>query len=99
MDTEPDTTVPASGDNDGMTEEFVPVYVAHDEMESRIVREILKDAGIPVLEVQDIGGQVYPFPVGPLAEETVAVPASRKEEAEQVLRDARASATDLDEAP
>ncbi len=97
MDTDSGTTVPASDDNDGMTDEFVPVYVAHDEMESRIVREILKDAGIPVLEVQDIGGQVYPFPVGPLAEETVAVPASRKEEAEQVLRDARASATDLDE--
>lgn len=76
--------------------DFAIVYEARDEMEAQIVREVLRDAGIPVIEVGQVGA-LYPFPIGPLADESVAVPADRREEALRVLRETLESAEGLKE--
>lgn len=76
--------------------DFVIVYEARDEMEAQIVREVLRDAGIPVIEVGQVGA-LYPFPIGPLADESVAVPADRQEEALRVLQETLESADGLEE--
>lgn len=76
--------------------DFVIVYEARDEMEAQIVREVLRDAGIPVIEVGQVGA-LYPFPIGPLADESVAVPADRREEAIRVLRETLESAERLED--
>ena len=71
-------------------EDMVPVYIAEDHNEAIIVRSILEEAGIPVRERADIDTDLDIF-AGPIAEEAIMVPVSRKEEAEKILEEARAS--------
>ncbi len=87
--------VPGAGPEE--SGELAIVYRARDEMEARIVREVLQEAGIPVVEVGQVGA-LYPFPAGPLADENVAVPAGWKEQALRVLRETLESAEGLEDA-
>jgi len=85
---------PAGGSSESSREDgsgYVIVYQARDEMEAQIVREVLEDAGIPVVQAGPASA-VYPFPVGPLADESVAVSAELRDEALRVLREALDSA-------
>lgn len=79
-----------------MDEEMVPVFTAKDEVEARIVRGILQEAGIAVWEKADIVKLVHPVIVGPLAEEVLAVPASRVEEARRLIEEALEAGEDIE---
>ena len=69
-------------------EELVLIYEASNAVEFGIIRGVLEEAGIPVWETGNMLKTVYPFTVGPLAEESLFVPASRVEEAKLALEKA-----------
>jgi hypothetical protein len=69
-------------------EEKVTVFVARDEMEAKIVKGVIEDAGIPVWEKSDIVKAVDPLTVGPLSQEGLAVPVSRADEARKAIEKA-----------
>ena len=72
-------------------EELVSIYQAGDEMEAEIVRLVLEEAGIPVLET---GGLIHALgnvlTVGPWAAKSISVfvPTSRVEDAKAALEKA-----------
>ena len=69
-------------------EPFVPVFRYKDEMEAKIAKGVLEDAGIPTWERSDIVKAVDPFTVGPLGQEELLVPESRADEAMKALEEA-----------
>ena len=71
-----------------MEDAWVVVATAANEMEARVIRGVLESAGIPVWERADIVKVLNPLSIGPLAEESIAVPESRVEDASNILRDA-----------
>lgn len=71
-----------------MDEDMVTVFTAKDEVEGDIVTAILKEAGVPVWQKADAIDWPGPFTVGPLAEEEIAVPVSRVDEAQQIIENA-----------
>lgn len=66
-------------------DELVVIYEARDEIEAKIVRAVLVDAGIPVFEPEEIFA-LYPFPIGTLADESVVVPSSFEQRAREELK-------------
>ena len=75
-------------------EELVPIYRAGDEVEAKIVRAVLEEAGIPVLETGGLTHAVgYVLTTGPFAAKSISifVPASRAEDAKLALEKARAA--------
>jgi hypothetical protein len=75
-------------ENEGM----VGVFGAKDGFEAKIVKGILEEAGIPVWEKAEVVQWQGTFTSGPLAEEVLAVPESRAEEAIEIIRRALESA-------
>ena len=69
-------------------EELVLIYEASNAVKVSIIRGVLEEAGIPVWETGNMVKTVYPFTVGPLAEESLYVPASRVEDAKLALEKA-----------
>ncbi len=67
---------------------FVPVFFAEDDIEAEIVKGILTEGGIPVVERGDSAEDAFPFSIGPLAEETLYVPESRLEAAQRLIAEA-----------
>jgi len=72
-----------------MEDAWVVVATAPNEMEARVIRSVLEAAGIPVWERADIVTALNPLGMGPLPEESIAVPESRVDYAKKALRDAR----------
>lgn len=79
-------------------EEFVPAYVAYDRMEAEVIKGVLLDAGIPVIQESEPTEMslpaIYAIPGGT---EYLTVPASRLEEAKQVLEESRKAGEALSE--
>lgn len=69
-------------------EEFVPVFSAGDNSEAEVVKGVLLDAGIPVIEQADTGFWPVPTIMGVPGEEILTVPTSRLEEAQKVIEEA-----------
>ncbi len=67
---------------------MAPVYFAREDVEAKIVKGVLEDAGIPAFEKADMGRWPGPFTAGPLGEEAIWVPESRVAEAEQIIQKA-----------
>jgi len=76
-------------------EDLVSVYVAESDLEARMVRNVLEEAGIPVWEKDEIVTGVDPFPVDPFPEDSVLVPKSREEQAKKAIETALESAKRL----
>ncbi len=79
-----------------MDEEMVPVYTARDETEAKIIKGILEDAGIAVLEKADFAQTVHPMAAA-LNDEQICVPASQAEDAIALLEDYESDFDDEDE--
>ncbi len=69
-------------ENEGM----VGVFGAKDSFEATIMKGILEEAGIPVWEKAEVVDWQGSFTTGPLAEEVLAVPESRAQEALEIIR-------------
>lgn len=69
-------------ENEGM----VGVFGAGNEFEASIMKGILEEAGIPVWEKAEVVDWQGSFTTGPLAEEVLAVPESRAQEALEIIR-------------
>jgi len=79
-------SAPAGGEPIG--EEWVSVYAAQDEMEARIVKAVLEDAGIAVWDKSQIIHSLKATLVGPLAPEELLVFASRADDAREIIANA-----------
>jgi hypothetical protein len=81
--------LPPKPDAGTIDEEFVPIFSARDNEEAEVVKGVLKDAGIEVIEQAEPSDWrlpgVYGIPGGP---EFLTVPASRAEEARRVIDEA-----------
>jgi hypothetical protein len=84
---EDDTDVTNHDTTESEGQAFVPVFFAENDIEAEIVKGILMEAGIPVVERGDMEDDIYPVSIGPLAEETLYVPESRAEEAQALISD------------
>lgn len=76
-------SVPASAEP--ISEEWMSVYTAADEMEAQIVKSLLEDAGIAVWDKTDLIHSLKATLVGPLAPEELLVFASRVPEAREII--------------
>jgi hypothetical protein len=68
-----------------ISEEWVRVFTAQDEMEARIVKSLLEDAGIAVWDKSDVIHSLKVYTVGPLAPEELLVFASRADDAREII--------------
>lgn len=83
-------------EDDEIEEEFVPVCTAADNEEAQVVREVLVDAGIPVIMEADpaqvAAGNLL------LAEQNVlTVPASMLDDAKRVIEDSVKAGQEIEE--
>jgi hypothetical protein len=69
-------------------EKYVPIFQSEGEIEADIVKGLLEEAGIPVMQKGDMTDEVFPYSVGPLSEEALLVPESRLEQAQKIIADA-----------
>ena len=66
-------------------QELVKVYTASDEMEARMVQELLENAGIESLLNARVAPGLFPSTWGDLARQDILVFAARAEEARSIL--------------
>jgi len=92
--------LPEEKENPTSEEEFVPVFVADKRYESDLVKMVLLDAGIPVIEQSDMGEFPYGSYVSVLnatrfGDIALTVPAARLEEAKKVIEEAKKAGEEM----
>jgi hypothetical protein len=70
---------------DPARQELVKVYTAADEMEARMVQELLENAGIESMLNARVAPGLFPSTWGDLARQDILVFAAQAEEARKVL--------------
>jgi hypothetical protein len=73
-------------------QKLVQVFSTQDEMEARMVQEILQEAGIESIVNARISPNVYPFSLGPLAKRDILVLESDVQEAERMIAELQTAA-------
>lgn len=68
-----------------MPEELIVVYVAAGQVEANLVKSLLEAEGIPAMVAQEGAGSAFGLTVGPMGRAEILVPASRAEEARELL--------------
>ncbi len=71
--------------NDPARNELVKVYTAADEMEARMVQELLLNAGIESMLNARVAPGLFPSTWGDLARQDILVFAARAEEAKKII--------------
>ena len=66
-------------------QELVKVYTAADEMEARMVQELLENAGIESMVNARVAPGLFPTAWGDLARQDILVFAERAEEAKKII--------------
>ena len=66
-------------------QELVKVYTAGDEMEARMVQELLENAGIESMLNARVAPGLFPSTWGDLARQDILVFAARAEEAKKII--------------
>ena len=70
---------------DPARQKLVKVYTAADEMEARMVQELLENAGIESMLNARVAPGLFPSTWGDLARQDILVFAARAEEAKKIL--------------
>ena len=66
-------------------QELVKVYTATDEMEARMVQELLENAGIESTLNAEVAPGLFPTRFGDLAKQDILVFAARAEDAKRII--------------
>ena len=66
-------------------QKLVRVYSTHDELEARMVQDLLQNAGIESLITGEMLPSLYPSNVGDLAKRDILVLESEAEEANRII--------------
>jgi hypothetical protein len=70
---------------DRSRQKLVRVYTASDEMQARMVQEVLANAGIESAINAEVAPGIYPFSSGPWARQDILVLESAASDAERIL--------------
>ena len=74
-------------ENKPNSSDYVPVYEASGMLAGESVRLMLEAKGIPAFVSQESAGITFGLTIGSLGRAKIYVPANRKEEARDILRD------------
>jgi len=66
-------------------QKLVRVYSSHDELEARMVQDLLRSAGIESLITGEMLPSIYPLNMGELAKRDILVLESEAEEANRII--------------